>query len=111
MIHFPAKGTLRRYGLTFSDWSQMVFKQCSFCAVCGNYPKNDRLVIDHEHVRGWKKMKPAERRKYVRGLLCNRCNWQFLRRGMTCQIATGLVQYLTMYESGKKVFDSQASPV
>lgn len=107
----PADSTLRRYGMTRGDWLRILYKQGHTCAICGRQPENGKLVIDHEHVKGWKKMKPADRRKYVRMLACNRCNWQFLRRGMTAQIAYGMYQALSEYELAKTGVDSQASPV
>ena len=32
------------------------------------------LCVDHVHVDGYDKMTPEEKKKYVRGLLCSRCN-------------------------------------
>lgn len=101
MIKEPAKATLRRYGLSFSDWFSMVQEQGWRCAVCFREPANGKLVIDHEHVPKWSKMKPDDRKKYVRGLLCSWDNWQFLRKGMTQDKALRLHNYLSKYNSKK----------
>ena len=66
----PTRPTLRRYGLTAEEWSAMLARQGGGCGVCGRVPPSGTLHIDHQHVRGWRKMAPAERKKYVRGLLC-----------------------------------------
>ena len=49
------------YKLTANDYSKMVRKQKSLCAICGIYREN--LYIDHCHKTG-----------KVRGLLCVKCN-------------------------------------
>lgn len=51
--------------------------QAKGCGVCGEMETaqgRTQLSIDHEHVEGWDQMTPEERRHYVRGLLCLRCN-------------------------------------
>jgi hypothetical protein len=70
--------------------------QSGRCAACNR--EVDRLVIDHEHVRGWKTMPADQRRRYVRGLLCIRCNWRFLPIGLTGEIARRIHVYLSAYE-------------
>jgi hypothetical protein len=94
----PTLKTLAKYGLKEPDWDRMVSEQGGVCYVCQSLPKTRRLVIDHEHVRGWKKKPPKERSRYVRGLLCNRCNWQFLRRGLTYERSVRITQYLHQYQ-------------
>lgn len=96
-MNAPTKATLSRYGLTADDWRDMFERQAGLCAACGR--SVDRLVIDHEHVRGWKAKPADERRRYVRGLLCVRCNWRFLPVGLTSEIAGAIHRYLTAYES------------
>lgn len=99
MLKPPTPKTLARYGLSLEAWQQIASRQGWVCAVCARLPKTERLVIDHEHVKGWRKMPPKERANYVRGLLCNRCNWQFLRRGMTIEIAQYIAMYLVNYRN------------
>lgn len=65
--------------------------------MCHRQPSSGRLVIDHEHVFGWKRMPPEERRLYVRGLLCFFCNHYYLARGLTVDKAENVVRYLKRY--------------
>jgi hypothetical protein len=92
----PTKATLSKYGLTELEWRALYARQRGKCGVCGTSP--ERFHIDHEHARGWKRMPPAERKKYVRGLACPRCNWRFMPVGLTGEIARGIARYLTAYE-------------
>ena len=59
----------RRYGLVPADYDALRDAQSGVCAICeralpGHAP---RLAVDHEHRSG-----------LLRGLLCTRCNHQFL---------------------------------
>jgi hypothetical protein len=99
----PAPSTLARYGLSLEEWQSLLHAQGGVCGVCGTVPspsKRDgkvRLVTEHEHVRGWKKMPPELRKLYVRGLTCWWCNTSYLGRGITVEKAEGMVRYLTNY--------------
>ncbi len=95
----PSDKTLAKYGLSKLAWYRIAAGQGGVCAICGGLPKSGRLHIDHEHVKGWKRMAPRERAKYVRGLCCFRCNSQFLRRGLTLTLAKKVVDYLFAYTS------------
>jgi hypothetical protein len=62
---------LRQYGLTRSDYEEMLVAQRGLCAVCGQ-PETTidkkraavrKLAVDHDHETG-----------QVRGLLCGNCN-------------------------------------
>ncbi len=62
---------LRRfYGITPDEYDEMLFQQDDKCPICKQEfvrePKNNPLYphLDHEHDSGW-----------VRGILCNRCNF------------------------------------
>ena len=83
-ITIPSPATLAKYGLDVGTWERMLRDQGYCCGVCGRVPnpsKRDgkvRLVIDHEHVRGWKAMPPERRVLYVRGLTCWKCNTDVL---------------------------------
>lgn len=116
----PSLKTLKKYGLTEADWVAMCKACGDTCVVCGK-PFEDRpLVIDHEHVKGFKatklrkakkkkagaterhtirvrKMTPADRRKYVRGVIHNYCN-RFVRSWLTLPRARAIVAYLEAYE-------------
>ena len=113
-MKIPSQGTLTKYGLTRDDWLAMC-KACDYtCVVCGK-PFGDRpVVVDHEHVKGFKAhkkrkarkgnrtikvrvMAPDERRKYVRGVLHSFCN-RFVRKWLTLERARAIVAYLEQFE-------------
>ena len=96
----PTKATLKKYGLSFEEWQKMADDQGHACYVCKQEPKKGRLHIDHEHVKKWKKLEPNERKKWVRGLLCFRCNTSFLGRGITLERAKNVVLYLERFATG-----------
>lgn len=114
VVKTPRPATLTKYGLVEADWHRLC-AACNYtCVVCGK-PFEDRpLVIDHEHVKGFKARKkrkakqgghtikvrvmtPAERRKYVRGVIHNYCN-RFVRSWLTLPRARAIVAYLEEYE-------------
>lgn len=110
----PSRATLAKYGLTEAEWLGMCAACDNTCVVCGK-PFDDRpLVIDHEHVKGFKArkkrkakkgghtikvrvMSQAERRKYVRGVIHNYCN-RFVRSWLTLDRAKAIVKYLEAFE-------------
>lgn len=104
MIELPTPATLAKYGGTPEKWQALLEEQGGVCGVCGKVPspsKRDgkiRLVIDHEHVRGWKKMPAEQRWTYVRGLVCWFDNHYYLGRGLTLAKARGVVRFLERYE-------------
>jgi hypothetical protein len=56
---------LKHYGMTISDYDNMLKKQKGVCFICQKPPKKGKsLHVDHDHNTG-----------YVRGLLCFRCNF------------------------------------
>jgi hypothetical protein len=96
MIYTPSKATLKKYGLTLSDWQEMFLLQDGKCFICER--PMERPCIDHFHIRNWKKMKPEKRKLYCRGLLCTYCNRRLLGRGMNLQRARRIVLYLERFE-------------
>lgn len=92
----PRRATLRKYGLSEQEWEQMWTEQGRICPICGR--SDAPTVIDHEHVRGWKKMKPEQRKKYVRGIPCNWCNRWIIGRGTTPQLLINGAHYLLKYK-------------
>lgn len=88
----------------------MVEKQGYACYVCQQVPKRFRLCIDHFHVRGWKKMPPSERVKWVRGVICFRCNTTFVGRGVTAQIAARVVSYLQEFDLRRPPLPGKKKP-
>lgn len=97
MVREPKPATLRRYGLSLEDWLAILAAQGGACAVCEKVPTTGRLCVDHEHVRGWKKMPPEQRKQYVRGLLCFFCNHYYVGRAITVQKAANVLAYLQAY--------------
>jgi len=103
IIAEPTASTLKKYGGDLVSWRVLLEEQGFVCGVCGKVPspsKRDgkrRLVIDHEHVRGWKNMVPEQRWRHVRGLTCWWCNSAYLARGITVEKAEGVVRYLRRY--------------
>lgn len=93
----PKAETLRKYGLTPADWLAIADRQGYVCAVCRKLPPNGRLCTDHDHVKGWKKMPAAERRKHVRGLLCYFCNHYYVGRAITVEKAKNVHEYLVAH--------------
>jgi hypothetical protein len=51
------------YNITSEEYDKILKLQKGRCAICGNFPKNFRLAVDHCHKTG-----------LIRGLLCWRCN-------------------------------------
>ena len=105
MIQVPKPATLKKYGLTEKFWRAIIKRQGPHCAVCGKVPSTNRLVIDHEHVKGWKKLPPEQRRRYIRGLCCWVCNHYVLCRGISIAKLKGAVKYLKRYEERKANYD------
>lgn len=91
----------RTYGITERDYNRHLRNQRGSCAICGGKAKTRKLAVDHEHVKGYKKMSSADKRKYWRGIVCFPCNWIMLSRGVTLEKARGLVKYLEAYEANK----------
>lgn len=54
---------LKRYGLTFDDYTRLIISQTGHCAACG--VADPDLEVDHCPVKGL---------RHVRGLLCHNCN-------------------------------------
>lgn len=92
----PSKQTLRRYGINEQDWIELYNLNNGICPICER--PIDNPVVDHFHIRNWKKMKAEKRRLYIRGLPCNYCNRRRLARGMNLKIARNIVTYLEKFE-------------
>lgn len=99
-MKYPSKATLKKYGLSRKEWKALYTNQGGNCA-CGRPLGDGRTVIDHLHVTGWKKMKPDMRKQFVRGLCHWRCNYHFLGKGMTVDVAWSIATYLENFERRK----------
>lgn len=96
-IVYPTDATLRKYGLTLQEWLTILELQGNVCPICKKAPSSGRFVVDHEHARGYRRMKPEERRKRVRGICCFYCNRYFLSKGITAEKARNIIEYLEAY--------------
>ncbi len=94
----PSLKTLARYGLAVSDWDRIGRRQGWACGVCG---ESRLLVIDHEHAPGWKRLPPADRRRYVRGLACRSCNHFVITHWADADKHRGAAAYLDAYAERK----------
>jgi len=96
----PSSITLKKYGLSAEEWQALYDKYGGACHICKKIP-NGRLNVDHFHVKGWAKLPPEERKKWVRGLACYVCNNRILTRGVTIEKLQNAVDYLKEWESKK----------
>lgn len=95
-IRIPRPGTLRRYGMDAGDWLALLAAQGWRCPICER--RMPTFNVDHEHVRGWANMEAAERRRYVRGILCVHCNWKMVNSNLPADKAQRIANYLQAYE-------------
>jgi len=98
MIRIPSTATLKKYGLTSHEWLFILANQDYKCAICKNSLEDRRCNTDHYHVIGFKKMKPEEKKKYIRGILCWTCNKLIVGRGVTLNRLYFAVEYLEAFE-------------
>lgn len=96
-IVMPSPATLAKYGGNPVRWMAIVRWQKGRCGACGTVPPSHKLNIDHQHVKGWKRMIPLDRWQYVRGLLCYMCNHYRVARGATPENLRGAADYLERY--------------
>lgn len=78
------------YGITITDYYEMLQFQNELCAICGKpetrknkYTGTCRLHIDHDHKTG-----------KVRGLLCSKCNVVLGAFGDNIEILMSAINYL-----------------
>jgi hypothetical protein len=100
-VRLPAPATLKKYGMTEGRWLGLLAGQGGVCPICLRVPPSGVMAVDHEHVKGWKKMRPAERAGYVRGILCIWCNRWALHYAMTTPRAERIANYLIGYDERK----------
>lgn len=95
----PSQKTLDKYGLTEADWWAILERQGGICPICHKVPTTGRFVVDHDHVRGWKKLPPEERKRYCRGLVCWFDNHYYLGRSITIEKSRNVTAYLEQYQA------------
>lgn len=96
-IKVPTARTLAKYGIDSRTWLELLALQGWACPICTRRYTN--WNVDHEHVPGWKGMPPEEKRRYVRGVLCIRCNWKFVHSTIPADMAQRIATYLANYEA------------
>lgn len=62
--YITSQAMFRQYGITLSEYNNILVKQNGVCAICKNHElAGRRLAVDHDHRTG-----------KVRSLLCTKCN-------------------------------------
>jgi len=87
----------KQYGLSEEEYLEYFKKQnniCALCKVAKITPFTRTTHVDHEHVEGYNNLPPEERKKYVRGVLCQNCN---LDLGKYERIEKWVPQYRNTY--------------
>jgi hypothetical protein len=74
---------IRKYGITLSQYNEMLASQNGVCKICGEIDKTKSLAVDHNHITG-----------KVRGLLCSKCNTSIGMLHDNTEVAKNLIQYL-----------------
>ena len=95
-ITVPTQATLDKYGLSAEEWLQLLANQGWVCPICGK--DKNRWNTDHEHVAGWAKMEPEQRKRYVRGVLCWFCNHKVVSNLRDSEQVQRVADYLRAYE-------------
>jgi len=106
----PKPQSLKRYGITQEKWLEIFKSQGCICPICGKFPESNKWATDHEHVRSFKKMSPASRAGFVRGICCVRCNLMYLPVGITVEKAKNIVKYLEKYAESRHEIDLKSMP-
>lgn len=101
-VRVPSQTTLDKYGLTEALWLAILKRQHYVCGVCAKVPPSSILHVEHYHARGFAKMTPEDKRKYIRGLACPNCNRSWLKKGATPTILRAAANYLEAYEERNK---------
>lgn len=97
----PRQSTLNIYGLTEYEWLHLLNAQGWVCGCCGKGRGGAPWNTDHHHVKGWKKLPKEEKKKYVRGILCWRCNKIVVGSRLTAAESGRITAYLRKYEARK----------
>ena len=81
----------QKYGISLTEYDEMLKKQNGLCAICGEYSvdrkgTHTRMPVDHDHKTG-----------KVRGILCNRCNLVLGKVGDDIGLLTSAINYLSTH--------------
>jgi hypothetical protein len=94
----PAPATLARYGITAEEWLAQLESQDWCCPICDKTGADVKWNIDHEHVRGWEKMKAKDKKRYWRGILCAYDNYRRVHSSNSAAVTRRILDYLEAYE-------------
>jgi hypothetical protein len=92
--HTADKNRLKRFGVSRTDYDEMLSNQDGLCAICGCQEKAKyrgtlrRLAVDHCHETG-----------SVRKLLCARCNMVLGAIGDDVSLLWKMVSYLSQHKT------------
>lgn len=103
ITRIPIQKTLNIYGLTRYEWLHMLHSQGWACGCCRK--RQQLWNIDHYHKRGWKKLPPEERKKWVRGILCWHCNKTIVGSQLSAADGKNIHHYLRQWEIRKARLD------
>lgn len=93
-----SKATLKKYGLSQEEWQALYYKFDGCCWICGRSLEGKLACVDHEHVKGFKKMSPEEKKKHLRGILCYQDNKLVVSRVVTPERLRKAAKYLEEHE-------------
>ena len=88
----PVSARWKLLGFTWDDYDRLLAEQEGHCALCPNKPKTRALHVDHDHKTG-----------RVRGVLCHKCNYRLLGRGLeSADLHDAAAGYLRMEFDARK---------
>ena len=99
-LTIPTEITLKKYGLTRSEYLDIAERQNFLCPICKNRLEK-QVNIDHFHVANWKKYPANIRKLYVRGITDWWCNKTYLGKGITIEKSRNVTTYLEAFEQRK----------
>jgi hypothetical protein len=83
--------------MTADDWLVLIEAQGWKCPICEKRT-GVKWVTDHQHTPRWKHMEPAERKRFVRGILCSYCNHRRVHSHVDAAEAQRIADYFKRYE-------------
>jgi hypothetical protein len=90
-----------RHGITAEEWLAQLESQDWCCPICDKTGAEVKWNIDHEHVRGWEKMKAKDKKRYWRGILCAYDNYRRVHSSNSADVTRRILHYLEAYEARK----------
>ena len=75
--YFQLMHLRKKFGLNEEEYLEYFKKQnnkCAMCKVKNIHPFTQHTHVDHKHIEGYKDLPQEEKKKYIRGVLCQQCN-------------------------------------